>query len=226
MYYHCRDLKYVVYGKVYPPPFYDEDHDFKNCYAWLGKYCGYFPQIWLSRSHVSITGYKRGFYWVTKQKIREKDGKKIYTNNKVKFRKRDSVLFGFDIVPGAFPVDYNLWENVMMALMDSNSFEEQNVAIEKMLNDYITWHKEAEEEEGKEIPMDNDLKKWLDCERNLGVYLNRYLFVEKDQVVVPSLNLKCAKKIICRDEKQKKKLRHMGFIEDRIEIKNLKSPRW
>jgi hypothetical protein len=30
------------------------------------------------------------------------------------------------------------------------------------------------------------------------------VFIEKDQVVVPSLNLKAAKKIICRDEKQKK----------------------
>jgi len=38
---------------------------------------------------------------------------------------------------------------------------------------------------------------------------------------VPSLNLKTAKRIICRNERQKKALRKKGFIEDRIEIRNM-----
>jgi hypothetical protein len=50
------------------------------------------------------------------------------------------------------------------------------------------------------------------------------VFVERDQFVVPSLNLKTARRILCRNERQKKALRRMGFIEDRIEVRNM--PRW
>jgi hypothetical protein len=35
-----------------------------------------------------------------------------------------------------------------------------------------------------------------------------------------------AKKILCRNEKQKKALRKMGFIEDRIIIKNITRRRY
>ena len=52
------------------------------------------------------------------------------------------------------------------------------------------------------------------------------LFKDIDQVVVHSLNLKSAKQIIWRNEKQKKTLRKMGFIEDRIKIKNIKRGNW
>ena len=39
MYYHCRHLKHVEYGKVFPSP--DPDPDFLPSYRWLGHYCGY-----------------------------------------------------------------------------------------------------------------------------------------------------------------------------------------
>jgi len=38
---------------------------------------------------------------------------------------------------------------------------------------------------------------------------------------VPSTNLKTAKRIICRNERQKKALRKKGFSEDRIEVRNM-----
>ena len=57
--------------------------------------------------------------------------------------------------------------------------------------------------------------------------LSKHLFVKHDQVVVPSLNLKAAKLIICRNERQKKTLRRMGFIEDRLVIRGLRErERW
>jgi hypothetical protein len=95
--------------------------------------------------------------------------------------------------------------------------------IETMINDfnkYVGWYKEDNE------PPDGELKDWVDSGCNLDVFLKKYVFIEKDQVVVPSLNLKCAKTIICRNEKQKKALRRMGFIEDRIQIKNIKPRPW
>ena len=38
MYYHCRPLKFVEYGKVFPHP--DSDDLFLPAYRWLGHYCG------------------------------------------------------------------------------------------------------------------------------------------------------------------------------------------
>ena len=59
MYYHCHPIKYVEYGKV-KPPLEDTYEDYElRMYEWLGKYCGYSPQIWLSRSRSNITGYRR-----------------------------------------------------------------------------------------------------------------------------------------------------------------------
>jgi hypothetical protein len=60
---------------------------------------------------------------------------------------------------------------------------------------------------------------WRQERPNLAEFLRRHVFVERDQVVVPSLNLKTAKRILCRNERQKKQLRRMGFIEDRMEIR-------
>lgn len=57
--------------------------------------------------------------------------------------------------------------------------------------------------------------------RDLGAVLSKHLFVENDQVVVPSLNLKAAKKVVCTNERQKQALRRMGFIEDRIVIRGV-----
>jgi len=58
--------------------------------------------------------------------------------------------------------------------------------------------------------------------RDYENWRDNYLFVENDQVVVPRLNLKTAKEIICQNEKQKKRLRKIGFIKDRIHIRNIK----
>lgn len=198
MYYHCRPLKYVEYGKVFPPPAEKVEDYMFTCYKWLSFYCGYFPQVWLSRSNQSITGFKRKY-------TKENDG----------------ILFGFDILPGAFPLSYNEWEYLMNSLMNAKNgntltLKEMNQEIQ---NNFKDMEKDCIEEKWE---LDGELKNWVDCGRDLDVYLKKHVFVEKDQVVVPSLNLKAAKKIICRDERQKKALRKMGFIEDRIEIKNIK----
>lgn len=199
MYYHCRDLKYVRHDKVYPPPESGTDPYMFKCYRWLSHYLpgNYCPQVWLSRSHSGITGFKTSWRVI----------------------EEDPVLFGFDVVKG-FPVDYRCWEHIMTSLMNSDSFEKQNRDIIKFNNDLVEDYKNNNEE------LDGLIKKWSDCDRDLNVFLQKNLFVENDQVVVPSLNLKVAKKIICRNEKQKKELRKMGFIEDRILIKNIKSFKW
>jgi hypothetical protein len=212
MYYHQRPLKYITYGKVTPPPAEDYDEWDASMYKWLGVHCGFYPQIWLSRSHSSITGYKanrrlkKSYYWAQESGTRNT----IKTNN-------DSVLFCFDVIKG-FHVSYEHWTLLMNVLMNVEGFEEQNKEIIERLNSYI----DDEYERGDSIELDD----WADSGRNLDIFLKKYVFVEKDQIVVPSLNLKSAKKIICRNEKQKRKLRKMGFIEDRIQIKNIKPWRW
>ena len=211
MYYHCRSLKYVVCGKVSPPPLNTYDDFDLRLYKFIGRYCGFFPQIWLSRSHSSITGYKsnkrlkQSYYWAKCPGRRQK----IKTHN-------DNVLFGFDIIKG-FPVSYCHWEALMNTIANSDNFENQNKDITKFFNEVVDFYKKENES------LDEEAKDWINSGCNLDIFLKKYVFVEKDQVVVPSLNLKSAKKIICRNEKQKKKLRKMGFIEDRIEIKNITS---
>lgn len=189
MYYHCRDLKHVIYGKVYPYRHEDDDEFFSRAYDWLGHHCGYSPQVWLSRSLSCITGFRRNA--------------------------KNNILFGFENIKG-FPLRYSPWEFIMMAACKFKEFEKQNKEICRYNDDIIRDLMEYKEE------LDDDLKAWMKCERNLDRYLKEHVFVLEDQVVVPSLNLKSAKKIICRNEKQKKALRKMGFIEDRIKIKNVK----
>jgi hypothetical protein len=138
----------------------------------------------------------------------------------------DSVLFGFDIIPGGYPVSYSYWEMVLMFLDLNNNktFQEQNKHMAKEITNLI---KSCREEDGlKDEDFDPEMKAWISCNGDFDLFLKKYLFVEVDQVVVPSLNLKCAKQIICKDEKQKKALRRMGFIEDRIKIKNIKHRPW
>jgi len=195
MYYHCRPLKYVEYGKIYPPPlkfFEDNDKDWLfNAYVWIGYYCGYCPQIWLSRSHMNITGFKNKY-------------------------SEDDILFAFDIIKG-FPVDYDSWCTILNPLINCKKHDkiymDKNIieCFNEMLSNY---------EEGDEI--EDDLLLYWKNNKDFDGLLKKFLFVEKDQIVVPSLNLKCAKEVICRNERQKKQLRKMGFIEDRIKIKNIK----
>jgi hypothetical protein len=207
MYYHCRPLKYVEYSKV--EPYKNEDNWLNPCYDWLGHHCGYSPQIWLSRSSSFITGYRSSSVM--------KKRKNVISKRKQSKINKDSVLFGFEDIKG-FPVSYEHWCLFINDIMNHESFQEQNESIKQTLDEIVGYY------DGEIIDirdMEQEISDWLDANRDLDVYLKKYVFVEKDQVVVPSLNLKSAKKILCRNEKQKKKLRKMGFIEDRIYIKNL-----
>jgi hypothetical protein len=134
--------------------------------------------------------------------------------------KKDSVLFGFDIIRG-FPVDYTFWCLFLYSAMrmPTASPSDMNVDAAAGLDAVLV---DLKEEHGQnydtiKYPL------WAAWERfrpDFDAFLRSYAFVERDQAVVPSLNLKSAKKVICHDERQKKALRRMGFIEDRIQIRN------
>lgn len=206
MFYHARPIKYVVYDKVYPAPLDKVDEDLLKAYQWLSKYCGGFcPQIWLSRSKSSLTGYKSKY----KQKARE---------YQKRFNEEPKVMFGFDIIKG-FPVSFDIWEMLLNPLMNCKDPLKNGDA--EIIKNFNKWSEEAK----KEGCEDEFTKVW-DKYGNFSDFLNKELFVEKDQVVVPSLNLKVAKAIYCRNEKQVKQLRRMGFIEDRIKILNNSLWRW
>ena len=187
MYYHCRELKYVSYGKVYPAHETLIDQEFLNAYKWLGKYCNFCPQIWLSRSKSDITGYKAN----------------ITNFGIIPSEKKDWIMFGFENVVG-FPVDYDLWCFFLTPLANG---EDPYKHAKQMVS-------EMEKDGSIDYPL-SELNKM-----DFDEFLKKYLFVEKDQVVVPSLNLKAAKKVFCQNEKQFKQLTRMGFIKDRIEIRN------
>ena len=185
MFYHSRELKHVIYGKV--DAFVERDDWLIPTYKWLSQYCGFFPQIWLSRSSNRFTGNR--------------------------FRSQ-GILFGFDYIKG-FSVDYNQWERVLMGLID-HSKGKDITGLEKQMRDYFMKSNMEDDKEGLEgkdrlFPV-ADYEEWRD----------NYLFVENDQVVTTRLNLKSTKKIICRNEREKKVLRKMGFINNRIRIMNLK----
>jgi hypothetical protein len=174
MYYHARPLKYVECGKIYPNPTPDDDLVF--CYRWIGNYCGFYPQVWLSRSTSWMTGYQN---------------------------EKDKVLFCFDVLKG-FPISYTVWERLMGALWPAELEGFDPVDDIKKVNALLNFQLHP-----SGLPEEFD--DWL----------KENAFFKDDQVVVPSLNLKSAKEIHCRNEKQKKKLRKMGFIEDRIRIRNM-----
>jgi len=210
MYYHSRPIKFVNYGKVFPPPIseYKGWGEFLNLYNWLGSYCNYTPQIWLSRSKNYITGYNSNPKFPKKRKF-------VINENK----NEDYVMFGFENIIG-FPVDYRLWEIIMNPLMSSkDSVKNGNKNIESYMNEILNSYEEDKIEVTKE---DYEMHCWKQCGCDINKFLKDYLFKENDQVVLPSLNLKSAKIIYCRDERQVKKLRNMGFIKDRIKILNSK----
>ncbi len=189
MYYHARPLQFVTYGKVGPPPV-DAlgGTRWENPYRWLGEHCGFFPQVWLSRSRSRITGYRR---WAN-----QPDSLGL-------------ILFGFESIQG-FGLDYDFWELLLTPLSRTGDFTEQNHHNRQMLDDQLRFH------EGELSPL---LTTWNET-RDLDQVFKKHLFIKNDQVVVPTLNLKTAKEIICRDESEKKHLRKLGFIEDRITIRN------
>ena len=102
MFYHQRSIKYVRYGKVHPPEI--EGDDFSIAYQWLGQYCCFVPQIWLSRSMRGITGF----------------------NSRPDL---DLVLFGFRDVHG-FDVDYKLWCELLNLFLNISSVEDVNEALQ------------------------------------------------------------------------------------------------
>jgi hypothetical protein len=122
-------------------------------------------------------------------------------------------MFGFEHIRG-FPLDYTEWHAILNSLLMKPwvSFEDANKHIQAYLTNIRTWDAE-----------DGALQSSGYYE--LESFLKESLFVKRDQVVVPTLNLKSAKKIFCRNEKQKKALRKMGFIEDRIMIHNFRVER-
>jgi len=207
MYYHHKQMKFVEYGRVGPAPIDTYDKWELRMYEWLGHHCGFSPQVWLSRSRSSITGIRR-------QGILKKQK---YVSGARRFVKegRDSVLFGFDIIKG-FSVSYDHWEGLMNYLMNEDNFAVQNKNIIDGMNEII------EDYRKENLPLDGEMADWVASGCDLDNYLKNYVFKEVDQIVVPFLNLKSAKQIICRNEKQKKVLRKMGFIEDRIKIRNIK----
>jgi hypothetical protein len=211
MYYHARPFKYVVYGKVEgnPDP---GDPDFEAVYRWLAAKCGYFPQVWLSRSHSIITGMREtaGGRKVV-QKARKSDG--------------DQVMFAFQDIQG-FPVAYDPWHWVMGPVMGWNARNPGSVedSIEEI--DRKIWKGMVEIDHENERAGDEDPYIATRGCRSFEEWLDKVLFVKMDQVVVPSLNLKAAKKVYCKNEKQKKSLRKMGFIEDRIEIRRFHPMPW
>ena len=195
MFYHSRELRYVVHGKVEPPPIETLDEYWLARYEWLGRHCGYWPQVWLSRSRSQITG--------------------IRNRRPAKKWQRDQVLFGFDYARG-YPVDYDAWEDLLVLFGSATNADELDSQIELGLIDRVT---DGEPEAGS-------LEATWQETQSVRQVLDRHLFVENDQVVVPSLNLKSAKEIICRSERQKQTLRRIGFIEDRIRILNMARDQW
>lgn len=193
MYYHSRPLQYVEYGKVFPPPEAKVDSDFLKAYKWLGKHCGYCPQIWLSRSKSQMTGYKYS----------------------AKYSKEEHVMFAFENIVG-FPLEYEEWCYWLGGLLNTGDITS---GLKEKVRSFESENKESFIRDWGE-DLYNYEKERVEFYQKHGEteYLKKFLFIEKDQVVVPSLNLKSAKKIYCKNEKVAKKLRQMGFIKDRIEM--------
>jgi len=134
----------------------------------------------------------------------------------------DSALFGFDILPGALGLAYDPWCEVISALSGGSwevSLAELDQEIVRSLDGVLRFIRE----EGFE--MNAEYREW-EKHRDLTRWLDRFLFVGDDQYVLPQVNLKSAKEIWVRNERQKKRLRRLGFIEDRIKIRRVPKSRW
>jgi hypothetical protein len=190
-------MKFVKYGKVCPAPTeVVEDKWLNTSYRWLGYYCGYYPQVWLSRSQNSRTGFRSKYS-----------------------AENDAVMFGFESIKG-FPLDFDTWScTILNSLIDRTETDKDS--LDQFIFDHLDSHVRNCQRWGD--PLSPELKFWNESDKDIQDYLNKYLFVENNQVVVPSLNLKSAKRIVCRNERQKKKLKKMGFIDDRIFIRNVKT---
>lgn len=209
MYYHCLPLKYVTYGTIVP----HDDPGIANrpAYEWLGTYCGYCPQIWLSRAAIDITGYRS-------------EARKASISGSAKRAERDSILFGFNQVAG-FPVESEFWwRGVLNTALTPLDLPMTPPDVDAGLASYLDWLLADDLVENAGVlgvGAHRWSHAWQQKRPNLTAFLKQKVFIESDQLVVPSLNLKSAQRVFCRNERQKKDLRRMGFIEDRIEIRNM-----
>jgi hypothetical protein len=177
---------------VEPPPAGVIDPDFAVAYRWLGKFCGFSPQVWLSRSRSAITGFRY-----------------LMTGPSGRARLLDrQILFGFEGIRG-YPVHYEFWCELLTPLVGASNVAAADGAVRAHL-DWLVSDEDLRDGTAARI--------WSET-RDLSQVLDRCLFVEHDQVVVPALNLKAAKTIVCGSEREKKALRKLGFIEDRVEIR-------
>ena len=190
MYYHHRELRHVEYGRVVPPPESAIDPLFARAYRWLGRHCGYAPQVWLSRSRSAITGFRGQIIGPE-----EKD---------------EGVLFGFESIQG-FPVDYGVWSIFLTDLCNAPTPD----LADRAIVEHLQWLSCESDPGLRDQPV---CRTWRET-GDLRAVLEKHLFVKQDQVVVPALNLRAAKQVVCGDERQKRALRRMGFIEDRIVIR-------
>ncbi|MBM4024524.1 MAG: hypothetical protein FJ280_03855 [Planctomycetes bacterium] len=237
MYYHYRPLLYVLHDKVHPC---NPATDFLVAYRWLEYYCGFCPQIWLSRSHSHITGVRRP--QGLKGSLGRGSDRTAGWRTELK-RTRDGILLGFEHVRG-FPVSFDIWETfILNGLLNPASTEDADTktrlaaaiadpavpfpkpTLDRRLVASLNHSVDGDAmDEIGDLPAGDTygeaLRHWQRT-RDLDTWLGKVLFTEVDQVVVPSLNLKTAKRLTCRDERQKRILRQRGFIEDRIEIRNL-----
>jgi len=213
MYFYKRSIKYVVYDEVYPL---EGDKILFPAYKWLGNYCGYCPQIWLMKG--DIISKSNIVFNIKDSKILNKYKNLMQKRSEIK-EDNDNIVFEFNSIKG-FCVSFQYWEFLLMFLLDNQcpineSLIDINKFIKKQINEII-----------RNCFMNNiaiqrfcsGLQAWHSCLGKIDLFLERYLFAEADQIVVPSLDLRIANRIICKDKEQKEKLCQMGFLENRITI--------
>lgn len=102
LYYHCIDLKNVLYGEIKADPNYSAQ-EFQKAYSWLEKEIGFYPlflAVGKSKEDIRTTGYQNQF-----RKLLLKYPKEETANY---------VLFSFKNIEGIF-MDYEYWHLVLNA---------------------------------------------------------------------------------------------------------------
>ena len=121
--------------------------------------------------------------------------------------KSSKVLFGFKFVNG-FPVKYDAWMIFLGILinLDTNNF--------RYIDERLVEELDIMERDGE--------TRWSHC-HNLDNYLKSYVFVNDDQFVVPSLDLRQSQTIVCSDEAQRGNLIRKGFQGSKIKVASVYS---
>lgn len=112
------------------------------------------------------------------------------------------VLFGFNKVRG-FPVKYDMWMVLLGTLinLDTDNFRFIDERLVEGLNTL--------EEQGELT--------WSDC-KTLDRFLKQRVFVDRDQFVVKSLDLRKSQLILCNDEAQRAIVSKKGFPSSRVKV--------